>query len=253
MRRCELGVVGANGRLGSRILAQAAESGHGVTLRAGRGYWTGGVPDVLIDVSAPELLPRIAEFCADQHIPLLSTTSGLGDADRALLAELSRDVWVLRADNLSLGHYLQRYLVTVLASMVASADRPAAGWHVLDRHPATKQHRPSATAVALIQAVRLSGATDVGLDSVRGGLPVCEHTVESVLGQESVAVSHSVRDVAAYAGSAVLAAQWLHLLATGPQRNGFAVMDDYYAQCFAAALPIASTAITATALEGVRS
>ena len=65
---------------------------------------------------------------------------------------------------------------------------------------------------ALAAAVRSTGATDVGLDSVRGGLPVCDHTVETVLGQETVAVSHGVRDWSAYAGSAIFAAQWLHQL-----------------------------------------
>jgi len=257
MRPCDLGVVGANGRLGSRVVAQATALGDRVTLRAGRGYWTGGVPDVLIDASAPDLLARTVDFCAVHRIPLLSTISGLSDSDRALLAELSREVLVLRADNLSLGHYLQRCLVTALGTMVAGAGRPAE-WHVLDRHPATKQHRPSATGTALAAAVRSTGAADVGLDSVRGGLPVCDHTVETVIGQETVAVSHGVREWSAYAGSAVRAAQWLHegsmrAKSSGPHTGGFLSMDDYYAQYSAAAFPIVTTPPITTSPEGVRS
>src|SRR3954471_18199077 len=106
MRPCDLGVVGDRGRLGSRVATQAGELGHAVTLRAGRGYWTGTVPDVLIDVSAPEMLPRTAEFCSDHRVPLLNAVSGLSESDRALLTELGRDVPVLKADNLSFGHYL---------------------------------------------------------------------------------------------------------------------------------------------------
>jgi 4-hydroxy-tetrahydrodipicolinate reductase len=258
MRPGDLGVVGATGRLGSRIVAQATELGHCVTLRAGRGYWTGGVPDVLIDVSAPAMLPRIVDFCATHRIPLLSAISGLSDSDRRLLTELSRDVPVLRADNLSLGHYLQKYLVTALAAMVAGAHRPAAEWHVLDRHPSTKQHRPSATATVLAAALRSTGATDVGLDSVRGGLPVCDHTVETVIGQETVAVSHGVRDWSAYAASAVRAAHWLQQRSRPEPSPGLLTMDDYYAQYSAAAFPITappSTAppISTVAPEGVRS
>jgi len=258
MRLCDVGVVGASGRLGSRIVAQATELGHGVTLRAGRGYWTGGVPGVLIDASAPVALPRIVDFCATHRVPLVSVISGLTDSDRRLLADLSRDVVVLRADNLSLGHYLQKYLVTALAAMLAGEHQPAAEWHVLDRHPATKQHRPSATATALVAALQSSGATDVGLDSVRGGLPVCDHTVETVIGQETVAVSHSVREWSAYAGSAVRAAQWLHegsmrAKSSGPRTGGFLSMDDYYAQYSAAAFPIVTTPPITTSPEGVRS
>jgi len=253
MRLCDVGVVGASGRLGSRIVAQATELGHGVTLRAGRGYWTGGVPGVLIDASAPVTLPRIVDFCATHRVPLVSVISGLTDSDRRLLADLSRDVVVLRADNLSLGHYLQKYLVTALAAMLAGAHQPAAEWHVLDRHPATKQHRPSATATALVAALQSSGATDVGLDSVRGGLPVCDHTVETVIGQETVAVSHGVRDWAAYAASAVGAARWLQRRSTQAPSAGLLTMDDYYAQYAAAAFPITAPPLSTLAPEGVRS
>ena len=218
MRLCDVGVVGANGRLGSRVVAQATALGHGVTLRAGRGYWTGGVPGVLIDASAPVMLPRIVDFCAKHRVPLVSVISGLTDSDRRLLAEVSRDVAVLRADNLSLGHYLQKYLVTALAA-----------------------------------AVRSTGAADVGLDSVRGGLPVCDHTVETVIGQETVAVSHGVQDWAAYAASAVGAARWLQQRSTQAPSAGLLTMDDYYAQYAAAAFPITAPPISTLAPEGVRS
>ena len=77
--------------------------------------------------------------------------------------------------------------------------------------------------------MRSEGATDVGVDSVRGGLPVCDHTVETVIGQETVAVFHSVRDWSAYATSAVHAAQWLYQV----RSQGLLSMDDYYGQVLA--------------------
>jgi 4-hydroxy-tetrahydrodipicolinate reductase len=229
MPPCELGVVGAGGRLGARIAATASELGLNVTFVAGRNYWRGCIPDVLIDVSVPEMLPRIADFCAQNSIRLVSAVSGLTESDLERLAALGRDVAVLRADNLSLGHYLQKCLITSLATMVASASPDDTGWHVLDRHPSTKRDRPSATAQALAQAVRSEGATDVGVDSVRGGLPVCDHTVETVIGQETVAVFHSVRDWSTYATSAVHAAQWLYQV----RPHGLLSMDDYYGQVLA--------------------
>ncbi len=230
MPPCELGVVGAGGRLGARVAATAGELGLSVTCVAGRGYWRGGIPDVLVDVSVPEMLPRIADFCAQNGVRLLSAVSGLTEYDLGMLAALGRDVAVLRADNLSLGHYLQKCLITSLATMVAATDHDDSGWHVVDRHPATKRHRPSATAQALAQAVRsTTGVTDVGVDSVRGGLPVCDHTVETVIGDETVAVFHSVRDWSSYATSAVHAAQWLYQVPS----QGLLSMDDYYGQVLA--------------------
>jgi 4-hydroxy-tetrahydrodipicolinate reductase len=237
MPPCELGVVGAGGRLGARIAATASELGHRVTFVAGRNYWRGGIPDVLIDVSVPEMLPRIADFCAQNNVRLLSAVSGLTECDLAMLAALGRDVAVLRADNLSLGHYLQKCLITSLATMVAATHPDDSGWHVVDRHPATKRHRPSATAEALAQAVRsITGAIYVGVDSVRGGLPVCDHTVETVIGEETVAVLHSVRDWSAYATSAAHAAQWLYQV----RSQGLLTMDDFYGQVLAASPHLAA-------------
>lgn len=234
MPPCELGVVGAGGRLGARIVAAAQQQGLDVTLVAGRGYWRGGVPAVLVDSSTPEMLPRIVGFCAQNGVPLLSAVSGLTENDLGMLAALGREVAVLRADNLSVGHYLQKNLITALAAMVAATQRTSR-WHVLDRHPATKRDRPSATALALAWAARSAGATDVGLDSVRAGLPVCDHTVETVIGEETLAVSHTVRDWSSYAATAVHAAQWLSHVPSG----GLLSMDDYYGQLLAAPRPAA--------------
>lgn len=224
MPRCDIGVIGAQGRLGREIVARAGELGHRVSLTGGRTQWRGDTADVIVDASAPAALPGVVAFCRERRIPLLSTVSGLSPDDFGLLASLADEVPVLRADNLSLGHHLQKTLVRLLAATIRGRGLPATQWHVVDRHPATKRDRPSATAQVLAAAVGAVSGGTVDVDSVRSGLAVCDHSVEAVLDQETLTLSHHVGDRSVYADTAVRAAVWLHRIST----PGMLFMDDYF-------------------------
>ena len=222
-----VGVVGIAGRLGSRIAEAAGRLGVPVVLRATRGSWAGERPDVLVDVSTATAFPAVADYCRTHSVALLSATSGLTAAHRAALADLADEVPVLRADNLSLGGYLHRGLTARLAPALArlAADGLASAG-VVDRHPAYKVDRPSATALALRSRLTEGAgpAPEVGIDSIRAGVPVCEHDVRIALGDEELILRHAVRDWAAYSAMAVRAAVWLHER-PGP---GLRTMDDFY-------------------------
>lgn len=225
-----LGVIGAQGRLGSRIASAATDLGVTVTLRGVRGGWTGDVPEVVVDVSAAAALPDVVAYCRKHGVALLSATSGLTAADRGELSELSAGVAVLRADNLSLGNYLQRHVVAALGPLIGGLHAAGIGSvGIVDRHPVYKKDSPSATALALRDRVLAgtSGSVEPGISSVRAGLPVCEHDVRIGLGDEELVVTHAVRDWSAYAAVAVRAALWL----TG-RRPGLYTMDDYYPDLF---------------------
>jgi 4-hydroxy-tetrahydrodipicolinate reductase len=215
--RTTLGVIGAGGRLGGRVVAAAGDGGVPVVLRGGRTGWAGDVPAVIIDASVAAALPDVLAYCGKHGVPLLSATSGLTAADRDALAELARGLPVLRAENLSLGHHLQCRLAAVLRPFAARGEV-----RIVDRHPAYKVDRPSATALAL-RAV-LGGAADAGIDSVRAGMPVCEHDVRLAFGEEELVVRHAVRDWAAYARNAVNAALWL----ARRTRPGLYGMSDFF-------------------------
>ena len=222
-----LGIVGAAGRLGARIVAAAGRLGVPVVLHATRQAWTGPAPDVLIDVSTVDALPAVVEYCGEHRVALLSATSGLTPQHRAALRRLSARIPVLRADNLSLGGYLHRTLTAGLAPIVATlaADGLATAG-IVDRHPAYKADRPSATALALRDRLTagIAGAPEVTVDSIRAGVPVCEHDVRIALGDEELVLHHAVRDWSAYSAMAVRAASWL------ADRHGTAMytMDDFY-------------------------
>ena len=223
-----IGVIGADGRLGSRIVRAATAAGVPVTLHGSRAGWLGEPPDVLVDVSHASVLPQIAAYCRAHRVALLSAVSGLGPADRATLAGLAGEVPVLRAENLSLGHHLQRDLIDRLRPTLLRLHREGLGsLGIVDRHPAYKKDRPSATAQALRDRVS-AGAADappVTIDSVRAGMPVCEHELRLALPDEEIVVAHAVRDWAAYAAMAVRAALWLTHTAGQPRLH---TMADFY-------------------------
>ncbi|MDG4794546.1 dihydrodipicolinate reductase C-terminal domain-containing protein [Micromonospora sp. WMMD1082] len=222
-----LGVVGARGRLGRRVVAAAEAAGVPVVMTAGQDGWVGRPPDVLVDATPAAALPDVIAYCRRHRTPLLSAGSGLGPADRAGLATLAAEVPVLRAENLSIGHHLHVEAVRLLAPLWSALRAPDTGEvTVLDRHPSYKVDRPSATALALRDCVTgaATAPVEVAVDSVRAGLPVSEHEVRLTLPDEEVVVGHRVRDWAAYGAVAVRAARWL---AARPLPGRWTIHDFY--------------------------
>ncbi|QUQ63946.1 dihydrodipicolinate reductase C-terminal domain-containing protein [Kutzneria sp. CA-103260] len=195
------GVIGATGRLGQAIRRSLERDGIRVVLTASRSAgWHGAkTPDVLVDASGPDAWDEVAAYCRRNRTPLVACVSNVDPRDVAGLAE---QVPVLFATNLSLGHHVQRQLVARLAELVGHTGQAT----VWERHPSTKAHRPSATAVRLAEEW---GGPVGEIASRRSGLPVSEHELTVTLAGETVSVRHEVGDLAAAAAGAVLAARWL--------------------------------------------
>jgi len=190
----KLGLIGDRGRFGYVIGREAEAAGIALVLSANSRGWTHtDRPQVLIDVSAPSALSASVDFCRDQRVPLLVGTSGLSQNDETLLRDLGDEVPVCWAANCSPLHYLQRAALHVWAHACRHADL-CAEVHVLDRHPSTKQDRPSATALKLARQweEQTGVAPDVG--SIRGGPPVSDHTVALTFDGETLTAVHAVQD-----------------------------------------------------------
>jgi 4-hydroxy-tetrahydrodipicolinate reductase len=208
--RPSVGVVGL-GRLGRAVVDACAGAGLPVALTACRrsGWRVDAVPDVIVDASGPEALTEVRDYCAANRVALVECVSNLDARQWELLACLARHVPVVRATNLAVGHYLQTALVRRAAELVARGPfAPAAG--VRERHPVTKAHRPSATAVKLADC--WNAVADVEVTEIcaqRSGLPVSDHEVSLTWGAETLTVGHSVGSFAAAADGAVAAARWV--------------------------------------------
>jgi 4-hydroxy-tetrahydrodipicolinate reductase len=210
VREPRIGVVGT-GRLGSAVITAAGRLGLRVEFAAGRqvGWPASRVPDVVVDASAPAAAPAVVDYCAHHGCALVECVSNLDDARLDELAVLAKAVPVVRAVNLAFGHYLQHRVVRYLAGLplAALSEVTASVW---ERHPATKAHRPSATAVELARVWERGSGIEVGeVSSRRDGLPVSEHEVALTWQNETLAVRHHVDSMNAAAAGAVIAARWV--------------------------------------------
>jgi 4-hydroxy-tetrahydrodipicolinate reductase len=219
-----VGVVGL-GRLGRGVLEACDRSGRPAVLTASRrtGWRIGQVPDVLIDASAPDAHEEVVRYCLRTGAALVECVSNLEPGQWDALAALAARVPVVRATNLSLGHYLQTRLVACLAAVRVDAARPPET-SVHERHPATKAHRPSATAERLARLWTASGGGAVAeISSRRAGAPVSDHEVMWSWPAETLLLRHAVLGIEAAADGALAAAAW----AAG-RRAGLASMDEVY-------------------------
>ncbi|MEU0807680.1 dihydrodipicolinate reductase C-terminal domain-containing protein [Streptomyces sp. NPDC005970] len=208
-----IGVVGATGRLGSRIVAECALRGIPVVMTAHSGAWTAELPPtVVIDASRGEVLPRTVAYLRDTRSSLIACASDIGPDGDPLLAELAGSVTVVRAVNLSLGHWLQDHLLGVAGRLLRASAMPLPRVGLLERHTVAKRDRPSASARSLAATweAHTDGAAVDEVASFRAGHQVSEHAVHLDFADESLTLHHDVRDLAAAAPGALAVAAWAH-------------------------------------------
>ncbi|MGW4369554.1 dihydrodipicolinate reductase C-terminal domain-containing protein [Nocardia takedensis] len=205
-------VVGATGRLGSALLRACAEAGVTVTTTANSSGWRRDSvrPGVVIDASRPVALDEVADYCRETGAALLSCVSGRPAAAEAALDALAARVPVLVAANLSPLHWLQAHAARLVARLAAEVV-PDAEFAVIDRHPTTKLDAPSATARQLAALV----GNDPPVVSDRFGPAVSDHEVLITAGGETLALTHSVRDLRGPATGALRLAARLEQLPPG--------------------------------------
>jgi 4-hydroxy-tetrahydrodipicolinate reductase len=177
--------------------------------------------DVVIDYSHPEWTEPLVRQLMDHPRPLLVGTTGLPSTIREDLESMARQVPVVIAANTGTG-------INILRRLVAEAVRLAGpGWdiEVLEMHHRRKVDAPSGTAWMLLEtaaggdreravAVRVgeTGArtdAEIGIQSLRGGDVVGEHTVFLIGHGERIELVHRAWDRDTFARGGLRAAAWL--------------------------------------------
>jgi 4-hydroxy-tetrahydrodipicolinate reductase len=236
-------IVGAEGRMGTELLENAAEM-DGVSVTdavvrpgsetVGRELGPSGVSatddldtavenaDVVIDFSTPKACLKAAEFAAKHQTPFVSGTTGLSDEQIAELKGRSSDIPVLWAANFSVGVNVLEHLVE-LATKAAGKDFDI---EIMEAHHRRKVDAPSGTALFLGKAAaRARGADlddvgvfaregqtgersddEIGFQVVRGGDIVGEHTVYLCGPGERIELTHRATDRGIFARGALRAA-----------------------------------------------
>ncbi|HMK73465.1 MAG TPA: 4-hydroxy-tetrahydrodipicolinate reductase [Myxococcaceae bacterium] len=193
-------------------------------------------PEVVIDFSHPDSTGEWADVCARTGTALVVGTTGLSGAIRERLDRAARSAPVVLSPNMSVG-------INVLLDVASHLVRVLGeSWdvEVLDLHHRQKRDAPSGTALRLAEvlaraagrdasAFRLARAGEVGprpageigVQTLRGGDVVGEHTVFFLSDGERIEVTHRASSREQFARGAIRAAAWV-----GVQEPGLYTMQD---------------------------
>jgi 4-hydroxy-tetrahydrodipicolinate reductase len=229
--RTRLLIHGASGRMGRtllRLCAEGAAEGCEVVAAVSRKpaqRVVDGVPqfganelpavpafDVAVDFSLPEGLQPLLAVCRQRGAALVSGTTGLSDAQRAVMAEAAEAIPVLWAANFSLGVAVLEELVERAAGVVGSWD-----CDIVETHHVHKKDAPSGTALALGAAAGRAGAVP-RYASLRAGDVIGEHLVQFTGTGERIELVHRATSRDVFARGALHAAARLRGRAPGVWR-----------------------------------
>jgi len=245
----KLAVTGAAGRMG-RTLIQAAhanpevelscavehEGSDSVGLDAGilAGVGTLGIPieaaltnqefDVLIEFTTPEATMIHAELCSLQGRRMVIGTTGIEHGDKERVREISSDIAIVMAPNMSVGVNLCFHLASIAARTLGDD----VDVEIIEAHHRHKVDSPSGTALRLGEVVAAELGRDlaqhaifgregkigprdpktIGFSTVRGGDIVGEHCVLFAGEGERVEITHRSSSRMTFASGAVRAAMW---------------------------------------------
>jgi 4-hydroxy-tetrahydrodipicolinate reductase len=230
----DFAVTGAFERAGSEHVGRVSD---GIAIVAGIEDALGKGADVVIDFTAPSASLQHASVCAARGVALVIGTTGFAAEQKNDLRAASRRIPLLLAPNMSVG-------VNVLFRLVAEAARvlgPAYEVEIVEMHHRMKRDAPSGTAVRLAEIAaealglgmeqsavyarhgdtgpRKKGS--IGVQSLRGGDVVGEHTVHFLADGERLELRHEATSRDNFARGAVRAARWI-----AGRKPGFYDMQD---------------------------
>ncbi|MFL5434674.1 MAG: 4-hydroxy-tetrahydrodipicolinate reductase, partial [Myxococcales bacterium] len=181
--------------------------------------------DVAIDFTAAEAALKHAKACARAKVALVIGTTGFSPAQKAELLDVAKEIPVVLSPNMSVG-------VNVLFRLVADAARalgPAYEVEIVEMHHRAKKDAPSGTALKLAEAA--AGGLDldlqkagvysrhgdtgerragtIGIQALRGGDVVGDHTVYFLADGERIELTHRATSRDNFARGAIRAAKFV--------------------------------------------
>jgi 4-hydroxy-tetrahydrodipicolinate reductase len=166
--------------------------------------------DLAIDFSTADAVLQNLPKLAAAHVNLVIGTTGWKRHEPAM-KKVAADgrIGVVAAPNFALGANVFQALVERTARLLAPHEEFGAWIH--EAHHAAKKDAPSGTALALEQAMREAGyVLPIDIASTRAGSIPGIHAVGFDGPFETITLTHSVRERAAFARGALEAARWVH-------------------------------------------
>jgi 4-hydroxy-tetrahydrodipicolinate reductase len=181
--------------------------------------WRGAV-DVAIDFSLGDAVAENVPALARRGINIVLGTTGWQPHEQELRRAVAEaGTGIVAAPNFATGVVLFEAVVRYAAERFAG--QPDFGAWLHEAHHVMKKDAPSGTALLLERAMR-SGGYDRPIDvsSTRAGFIPGTHTIGFEGPSDSITLTHTARDRAAFARGALAAAQWVQ------NRRGWFDMHD---------------------------
>jgi 4-hydroxy-tetrahydrodipicolinate reductase len=244
-----VGVNGAAGRMGRRLialiaeaddlkLAAAVEQQESASLGQDAGELAGigklglsvsrEMPtdlDVVVDFSSPQGTLSALRFCSRYRKPIVIGTTGLGDDERAHVGSAAKHIPCLLSPNMSVAMNLLFRLAEEVAGALG-ADYDA---EIVETHHRFKKDAPSGTALKLAESIAAArglalgevavfgrqgkpgerSREEIGIHAVRAGDVVGEHTIIFSSLGERLELVHRAHTRDCFAQGALAAARFL--------------------------------------------
>ncbi len=181
--------------------------------------------EVLIDFTFPEVTLKNLEVCARLGKSVVIGSTGFTPAQRAEVAKFAEQIPVVLAPNMSVGVNLCFKILKDVAAILGNDF----DMEIVELHHNKKKDSPSGTAVRMGEIIAEAVGRDyskvanyhrqgmcgertkeeIGMQTVRGGDIVGEHTVYFIGMGERIEISHRALSRDMFARGAVRAARWL--------------------------------------------
>ncbi len=161
--------------------------------------------DVLIDFTLPEGTDEHLDYVARYKKALVLGTTGLTDAQRSKVEEVSKIVPVVFSPNMSIG---VNVLFTILPD-IAKRLGPDYSVEIVEAHHKAKKDSPSGTAKKLAEVITQATKKDIPMHSIRLGDIVGDHTVVFCGNSERIEIKHQAHSRDLFAVGALKAAKWV--------------------------------------------
>lgn len=245
----KLAIVGAAGRMGRRIIAQAVHGGNfqlvAAVENAGHpdlskdvgqlsGVGSLGVPvtpdfpvkaDVVIEFALPEASAGTIEYCAQNKVALVMGTTGLSEELKKQVQSASKNIPVIYGTNMSVG----MNVLFALAGKAADMLGDDYDIEIVEQHHKFKKDAPSGSAMTLAENICADTDRDpgkclnfgrhgkealrekgqIGIHAVRAGGIAGRHEVIYANAGETISLGHIAHGREGFAAGALRAAEWL--------------------------------------------
>lgn len=180
--------------------------------------------DVIIDFSSPNGIEEEFEYAKANNVPIVLCTTGLSDEQDQMVKDLSKEIAILQAANMSIGVNMLIKIVKLVSKALVDSGFDI---EIVDKHHNQKVDAPSGTALALANVIKDSldddyhyvydrsdkrekrDSKEIGISAIRAGTIVGEHDVIFAGTDEVIELSHTAYSRNVFAKGSIQAALFL--------------------------------------------